>query len=229
MSPEAPGNLVVLDLRFQNHDLTGSIERISPPQEQLIDGPLRVRFDTRTKEKGFEPVTGGVAWVSRPTGYVRTAREPVGTVPCAGGEDFYYNHVAYGEGLMLVLILPEGYTLADSHPVPRGAKQFNGRIATYFKPQGSFGDDTRVTWRLRRFDKDLKSEVERIHRRILDAGKTPSHFGVVVDDEDPMKEKRPSVWDYWWIAMLAALTAIGLLALDIYAGKSLPSTVQNLI
>jgi hypothetical protein len=233
MTPEAPGNLVVLDLSLRDGELTGNIERVSPPQEGPSQGALRVRFDARTKEPGFYSVGAGVAWVSQPTGYVHSTREPAGLIPSAGDLKFYYNHVAYGEGLMVVLVLPKGYTLADSSPPPRGAKEFRGRIAVYLKPSGSFGSEARVAWTLKQTAVDLKVELQTLHGKILSAGATPVHFGAMVDDEDPMKPKNgsssPSIWDYWWISLSAAALGIALLLVDIYKGGALPATVQNLV
>jgi hypothetical protein len=233
MTPEAPGNLVVLDLRFKGEALAGSVERVSPPQDEPTQGSLRVRFDARTKEKGFYPVGDGVAWVSQPAGYVHTDPEPVGKVHSPDGLQFYYNHVAYGEGFMLIVVLPRDYTLAESSPPPRGAKEFRGRIAAYFKPAGSFGADTRVCWTLKKVGGNLKADVRSLHKYILTGGKAPSHSGVVVDDEDPTNLRggttAPSAWDFWWISLIAALVGIGLLVVDIYKGSALPATVQNLI
>src|SRR6266481_5125214 len=218
MTPEAPGNLVVLDLNLRDGGLTGNIERVSPPQEGASRGALRVRFDARTKEPGFYAVGNGVAWVSQPTGYVHSAREPAGSIPSAGGLKFYYNHVAYGEGLMVVLVLPKGYTLADSSPPPRGAKEFRGRIAVYFKPSGSFGSEARVAWTLTQTAGDINAELQTLHRKILSAGATPVHSGAMVDDEDPMKPKNgassPSIWDYWWISLSAAALGVAVLLVD---------------
>ncbi len=228
MSPEAPGNLVVLNLSFQGDELTGTVERVSPSQEGLSQGALKVRFDARTNEQGFYSVGNGVAWVSQPTNYVQSPCERAGKIPSPGGLQFYYNHVAYGDGLMLILILPKGYTLSESDPVPRGVKEFRGRIALYFKPTGQFGDETRVAWKLKKVEGSTKEELKHLHARVLSFGKTPSHPGVVVDDEDPqMSKDLPSAWDYGRMSLIALLIGIGLLVLYIYKVSSLPPGVQN--
>jgi len=226
MSPEAPGNLVLLNLQFQDDELTGTVERISPPQEQFSQGRLRVRFDAPTKEQGFFPVGDGVSWISTPKDFVHQLPESLGTVPSPGDLRFYYNHVAYGEGLMLLLILPEGYTLADSDPVPRGAKLFHDRLVVYFKPAGNFGSDTRVTWALRKINRSRKEELERLHKRVLNEAKASSHSGVVVDDEDPeLGRTEPIV--YARMALIAGLIGVGLLIFYVVEAKNLVPGVQN--
>jgi hypothetical protein len=48
-------------------------------------------------------------------------------------------------GLMFVLILPAGHTVTDPDPRPREAKEFDGRIALYWKPDLNAD---RIWWRL---------------------------------------------------------------------------------
>lgn len=234
MSPEAPGNLVVLDLHFRNADLTGSIERVTPPQEGYVEGWLQVRFDARTKEPGFVPVGGGAVWVRAPKGYLFSPRESAGQIS-HGDSEYFHNNVALGDGLMLVLVLPKGYTLADSQPVPRNAKIHKGRIAVYFKPAGNFGADTRTTWRLEKFEGDVKAEVARLRGEILRRGKIPANLGALVDEEDPARKApvpppgKPGTAGWLsgnqYLVWLAA--GIGLLVFYLYRINTLPPGAQN--
>ena len=190
MSPEEPGNLVVLDLRFRQEILNASIERVSPPLQGLISGFLRVRFSERTRELGFYPVGQDVARVSQPEGYVHSPREDGGRVQTLPGTNRYvFTNVASGEGLMLILILPRHFTLSDPDPLPRNAKVFRGRIAVYFKPEGRFGQSVAVTWALRTFDGSIEVEAERLRGDAVRGGAAPNNQGSKVDREDDQRNE----------------------------------------
>lgn len=65
MTPEAPGNLIVLDLTFREDTLVSKVEQIVPPQKGPAMEWLRVRFH-EPPEQGFYAVGDGVAFVSAP-------------------------------------------------------------------------------------------------------------------------------------------------------------------
>jgi hypothetical protein len=111
MSPEAPGNVVVLDLHLVNSDLTGSVERVSSPQQGPPDGFLRVRFDAATKEDGFYKVGGGVAWVSQPKRYVHSQPDTLrslraGSVMWQSFHDTMFSALVYGPKTFRICDLP---------------------------------------------------------------------------------------------------------------------------
>jgi hypothetical protein len=186
MAPDAPGNLVVLDLSYDSKGrLLKTVEDVEPSQVGLATGWLRVRFDEAPGDK-FYPVGKGVAYVRQPEGYDHgppDKKSEVFTLP--GARRYMFTNVAQGEGLQLILILPKGYTLSEFSPTPSNAKEFHHRIALYFRPKEKFGETAKVTFGLKSLEGDIKSEVERLRDEFLRPGNIPTNAGAYVDREDP--------------------------------------------
>jgi hypothetical protein len=178
VAPEAPGNLVVLDLSYDETDkLLMTVESVQPSQTGIENGWLRVRFD-EAPGADFFPVGGGVAFVRMPKEF---EHDPPGEKSKVSDlketpTKYMYTHVAQGEGLQLILIMPEGYTLAEFVPTPYNAKEFQGRIAIYFRPQERYGETAVVTWRLTRFRGDAGSEAQRLRGAFVRAANFSKNF-----------------------------------------------------
>jgi hypothetical protein len=203
MTPEAPGNLIVVDSRFEDRELRGYSERVeySPEQTAEIErtgrGWFYVLWNETPTEEDYVPVGGGVAYVNKkelPLGYKIYPRSPV-EVDSLGGDRYAYRYPALGAGLMFVLILPEGYTLdeSESRPTPRSVKIFKKqRLAAYWKPEGGYGTNIKITWQIKKFDGELKFERDRINAHIDKSENVPDNAGVIVRDPTHWREERPS-------------------------------------
>ncbi len=239
MAPEAPGNLVVLDLHYdQKNDLLKTVETVGPPQTELVTGWLRVRFD-EAPDEGFYPVGQGVAHVRQPDRYEHDGpgkEERVLTLP--GVRRYRVTNVAQGDGLQLILILPQGYSLTEFSPAPSNAKEFAGRVAVYFRPKERYGETAEVIWGLRTFQGSAESEAKRLRGRITKTGKLSRNAGALVDREDPdfkevggkhhpMAEPPLSQRAYAMIALVAGAIGIGLMVFYIYQVPKLEADVRN--
>ncbi|HMD99608.1 MAG TPA: hypothetical protein VKM93_20045 [Terriglobia bacterium] len=248
MAPEAPGNLVVLDLRYSENDiLLKTVEEVEPPQQEPAYGWLRVRFD-EAPDPDFYPVGRGVVHVSQPEGYKHCPPGAESDVLTLGGgpRRYVFNNVALGEGLQLVLVLPKGHTLSEFSPAPTSAKEFEGRLAVYFRPEQKYGQTATVTWQLRKFRRSVKSEAERL-RGEFSRGAQTQNFGAQLDREDPnFKEAKParksavaaasdseqplSAWAYAGMALVGLIGAVGLTIFYVYQGPRIAqSGAQSLV
>ena len=230
MTPEAPGNLIVLDLTFREDTLVSIVEQIVPPQKGPAMEWLRVRFH-EPPEPGFYAVGDGVAFVSAPKRFKHSRPAEEVDIPTIGNLRYCWTNVAQGDGLMLVLVLPKGYSLDLSacDPLPRSAKEFRGRIAVYFRPVGGYGQSTTVAWGIKKLSGEPKTEAERIRNEIVHAGKPAGNAGVLVDKEAPEPETKPlSGLAYAVIALIAGLLGVSLLLFYIYqVPKLIASGAQN--
>lgn len=201
MAPEAPGNLIVIDLRFEDQELKGYAEHVEYPPEQTAEiersgrGWFYVLWNETPTEDDYVPVGGGVAHVNKkelPSGYKILPQRPV-ELDSLGDGRYAYRYPALGEGLMFVLILPKGFTVTGYRPTPKSVKVFNKeRLGLYWKPEGRYGDNVKITWQIKRFDGDLKSERDRINAHIDESENLTDNSGVIVRDATPGREHKTS-------------------------------------
>jgi hypothetical protein len=130
---------------------------------------------------------------------------------------------ALGEGIMLVLILPEGYTIADSDPRPRSVKIVKKkRLATYWKPPGRYNSDIKVTWQLKRFDGDLRTERDRLNAEIHRSGNVPDNAGVFIGKPPGTENASPPIRNPWISGSFYLAAFAIVLAVLFAAAKTIP-------
>jgi hypothetical protein len=226
MGPEAPGNLVVIDLRFQDGELKGDAERVEYDPEHMprieeAGGWFYVLWNEIPRGEDYISLGRGVVHVKTdlPLGYKVFPKNPI-QLDSLGEGRFAYRFPALGEGLMLVLIFPEGHTLAGSQPMPKSAKVFKKRrLAVYWKPAGKYGANVKVAWEIRPFFGDLRAERNRINDEIDKSENVPDNAGVMVDAPVPQGEGsepgRRSAWangSFYLFAFAVVIAGLGLLA-----------------
>src|SRR5215207_1786076 len=142
MSPEAPGNLVALDISSDGEGFVCRVERYDPIKDHPLF--LRVSWNAITRPPGYEPVAGGAAYVDAPPGFEHTSYE---ARPDIAGPRLGWVDKVFGDGLMLIAVLPYGHALTsaqDADPPPVAAKLHDGRMALYWL----VSERTRISWRL---------------------------------------------------------------------------------
>lgn len=179
MAPERPPKLAVLDLRFEDATLLANLDYV----EVLRDNErLRVRWNEEHAPLNFVTIAGGVAHVED-ADYVVHVPKGENARPTSLGHSKY----RWSEGLdpkhpwlMLVVILPEGYTIADPHPVPREAKEFGKRLALYWILKGDELGRTELEFGLKSFESEVQVTLEKINNRYKHHD-IPEEVGIDVD------------------------------------------------
>jgi hypothetical protein len=139
MAPEAPGNLVALDITTDPSGFVCRVERYDPVGSNEF---LRVSWNAIARPTGYEPVAGGAAYVDVPPGFDHRVYE---ARPDVVGPRLAWFDKVFGDGLMLIVILPYGYAVTSFHdadPPPVSAKLHDGRMAIYWLHK----ERTRTTW-----------------------------------------------------------------------------------
>jgi len=97
MTPEAPGNLVVLDLTFRDDTLVSKVEQIMPPQKGPASEWIRVRFH-EPPEPGFYALGEGAAYASAPKRFKRSKAPEEVEIPTTGTLRYCWTNAAQGDG-----------------------------------------------------------------------------------------------------------------------------------
>ncbi|MQA30688.1 MAG: hypothetical protein GEU82_12770, partial [Luteitalea sp.] len=142
MSPEAPGNLVALDISSDTSGLVCRVERYDPIDVHATF--LRVSWNAIARPPGYEPIVGGAAYVDVPPGFEHRTYE---ARPDIAGARLAWLDKVFGDGLMLIAVLPYGHALPDFHdadPPPVAAKLHEGRMVIYWL----LAERARTTWRM---------------------------------------------------------------------------------
>lgn len=146
MSPEAPGNLVALDISSDASGFVCRVERYDPKDPGA--NFLRVSWNAIGQPPGYESVAGGAAYVDVPPGFDHRTYE---ARPDIAGPRLGWLDKVFGDGLMLIAVLPYGHAVPsfdDADPAPIAAKIHEGRMAIYWL----LAARTRITWRMEAVD-----------------------------------------------------------------------------
>jgi predicted nucleotide-binding protein len=187
MAPEAPGNLLVADTRFDGDKLTGFAETVdyTAQQEKTVEASgrwLDVYWNGIPAGEGFLSLGRGVVCVAKPPdGYTISPPTKI-TFDVVGDDKFALRDTARGEGFMFVLLLPKGSTLTWSEPWARSAKVFRGRLALYWKPDGRYNQEVVLQWKLGPVGGNIADERNRINREIYSGKNVPTNAGTSIAD-----------------------------------------------
>lgn len=136
MTPEAPGSLVVLNVRVDaTGGWTAQVDRVDPVGEP--SAWLRVTWSAQGCTGDWQPVGDGVVCVITPSGVPPSYKRRTYSVGGleAGSDRLMWRDASPGEGLMLVVLLPHGCVVSDpgqtSRP-PVDAKTFRERFCMYW-------------------------------------------------------------------------------------------------
>ncbi len=163
MAPEVPPLLAVWDLYIQSGELKGSLEYVEILGETQR---LRVLWSVDDQPEGFFPVGGGVAYVYGTESVVLMPISKAATPEPVGHSRYRLVQGLSPEEpwLMLIMILPQGFTLVDPKPGPVRAKPFKGRLALYWILEGDKFGRTHTEWGIKELANDLAAEAQNINR-----------------------------------------------------------------
>lgn len=239
MAPEKPPSLAIFDARFDGGELKGTVHYVERAKKS---GRLRVRWSVGSKPKSFIEVGGGVAYVYDEKGVEQPPASP-DTSPALSDENHHVWYQGMEEGvpwLMYILILPEGSTLRNPNPMPRGVKIFDGkqdeqgpRLALFWFLEPDEFERAKLECEVAELEGDLESEVRWISRNyIRGMDPAPPNPNVLVEDP-PREEKQVPSGSNPWISgsfyLFAAVVLITLVALitNIVAPWALPIVVAG--
>ena len=202
MAPERPPSVVIFDARFEGDSLRGTLHYVESQDTNLR---LRVRWNVASQPKDYRPVCDGVAYVYQKAGKVDVLPISKDASPTPLGNSRY----RWTEGLdpqhpwlMFILILPEGYTIANPHPLPVDTKNFAKRLALYWILKGNDLGRTDVELTIKKLQTDVNSEIAKINKRYLSA-KVPTPITITVEDQNPgIVTKSPEMSPHLWVAVL---------------------------
>lgn len=181
MSPEAiaPGSLIFVDTWLEDGRLLGRGERLTSR------GFMTVSWYAIEQPDGSHALGDGVAYVYEENRL--TSREIAAVrVPKARGA-YYWRDKSVGDGLMFVLLLPEGHSVAQAEPSPREAKDHDGRLAVYWMLETMDGGDTLARWQLTALVGDIETAVEQLNQQFQETNHPPDSARVHVADDGAMR------------------------------------------
>ena len=181
MEPERTEVLAVWKLDFRDEELKGEIAYFnanSKPGEKI-----RVRFDVDRQPPGFFPVHGGVVYVWDSEGVTREPESPDMAPVKLENCRLRWHEGGFlpGSVPMMVLVLPEHYTIANLSTPPVAAKDFGGRIALYWRPIADEKGSADVEWELRKSESAEGSLQKEILRLNQSSSKAPPSSKVDVE------------------------------------------------
>lgn len=167
MAPDQVKCICVLDLRYEHGELIGDLEYYIRPVNM---GFSRVRWVARRQPEGFFPIGNGIAYI-----YDDGQVDPVpgstnAEISALGDSLFCWHEGGWQPGqpwLMLIMILPEGYTIDAPNHTPINVKAADNRLALYWILSGDKEWNIDLVWTLTRFMGDLRAEVQRLNRSIV--------------------------------------------------------------
>jgi len=213
MAPEFPVDLSVLDLRFENGELVGSVHHVERGDNERLQR-LHVTWNATAAPDGFFPVAGGAVYVANtPKSFLPPSYD---VKPDALGNDRYWWPFDRGTDQMMVLVFPRGYVPRDCKPRPESARAFDGRIVAYWKAGG-------IEWTLKPLQSNVAKEVIRLNR---EAARIPGRRIAGIDIIDTPAGKRDN--DLLTV-MLGVVTLAFLMFLIFYGPRDLPSDYKPLV
>ena len=187
MAPESPGNLIALDLEWNNSRLECQVDRYDSGNNFLY-----VSWNAIECPEHYVPISGGVAYVWVPQGYVhRRYRARVNDID----DRFEWIDVAQApSGAMLILTLPLSYVFvppsdnaSDQSPVDFKSTE-DGRMALYWWLQP--GRFTALWHMVYRESANIDAECQRLKREAR--RRNPPDVSPVHIDRPPEEVNVPS-------------------------------------
>jgi len=196
MPPEEPGQLTVLDLAFAGEILEASIEIFEPPRDPRSGNAtawLAVSWASIVPPAGYRPAAGGVVSIEDLEGLRVTSSK--GKPDDLGGGRYAWRQRAHGPGLMLVLVLPIGYTVSSMEPMAEAAKVVGSqnRIALYWMLEQR-EDRASLVWELEPLSGDLRDTVQSLNQRFYGIDRPAAGWVFLAEPERRPPQRAISVF-----------------------------------
>lgn len=226
---EEVSHIIVLDARMEHEDLVCKEQNILVPKPPSDAKNLyRLLFSPTSAPSGYVPIGGGVAYAYQGA----TVQEPfpgyseVDHVMNPHGNSWYSENlpIADDDGLEVIMIVPNGYTLTGFVPLPKGAKAFNDRLAVHWHLRK--GDQPLVKWKVTPLTGDVQSEVIRINNATesmpgpADFQRAPSNPNPVADRPVPEPVGQPGLRSLFVAGSFFLVTIVVLGLLFLFIGNT---------
>jgi hypothetical protein len=166
MPPEMSHAVVALQFDFVNGTLHCRGERIFPVPGKLIKSSWYTA--SKATPADYMPILNGVIYVHRPSMNGMPSQTECFQITKVGDRYQWRDNAEKG-GFMFVLVLPPGWGIIKSQPIPIEAKSFDGRLSVlwllYPAPEEDSSSVT-ITWEMCTLAAELDREVERLNRQI---------------------------------------------------------------
>ena len=184
MTPEAPGNLVVIDVSEDDDGFRYTVERWDPtPESRYFLWTLWAAEGECPA--GFVSAAGGAVCVAADPGYAHArygARPRVRRDPRA----LSWADVAEGSGIMVVAVLPAGWVYDDGSLAPVEAKPFKGRMALYWRRGSGPSPEVRLDWTIKPLEGALRDACAELNDSVSTA--------ILMPDPPPPREELLVDW-----------------------------------
>lgn len=148
----------VLDIYVKKGSFTAIVDRYETPGGKHAEGNIVLSWNPLDKPEGFLMIGDGVAFIRTEN---NSSIERIGPsnsgLDIFGSNEFAWRHTAHWGLFAIIVILPEGYVVAnaeDIYPTPIQYKVFKGRMAFY--------------WELTAEEKNVRWKIQKIGRRNID-------------------------------------------------------------
>jgi hypothetical protein len=220
MAPEAPADLVVLDLRFENGTLKANVQAMEPSREMKArDERVHVSWNADSPPAGYFSTSGNAVYVRD----IAELQKECYSVEIEHANGKYTWRYPTATSMMFVLVFPAGYLLAECEPKPTRAKIVGNRLAAYWifsgpnRPAGV----AELQWSMRAVAgaQEIASTATRINQAAM-ARPAARELPVVLD---PRLGDRAAAW------VLGGLTMLFLMGLVFFGPADLPADYTPII
>jgi hypothetical protein len=184
MTPEAPGNLVVIDVSEDDDGFRYTVERWDPtPESRYFLWTLWAAEGDCPA--GFVSAAGGAVCVAADPGYAHArygARPRVRRDPRV----LSWADVAEGSGIMIVAVMPAGWVYDGGSVAPVEAKPFKGRMALYWRSGGGPSPQVRLEWTVKPLEGTVRDACAELNDSLAEAP--------LVSDPPPPREELLVDW-----------------------------------
>ncbi len=169
MAPEFAPSVVIYDLLRVADGLRGTVQYVERPPTMRV----RVRWLEETVPDGYVPVGDGVAYVRETEDLLITKPEAAAIPKTLDGSRYLLAESPRPEDLwrMLIIVFPPAHTVVAPKPLPRGAKDFKGRLALFWVLRGDEEGREEIEWRMEKVEGNPLEQFQ--HRIRVDAAGGP--------------------------------------------------------
>lgn len=184
MAPEFPPRLVVITLEMVGDSIAAQIENVEPKIRKgkpTTAEPLRVRWSELERPSGYRPVGSGALFVEDSARVFFDGPRPINLDQLKSDRFRWVQGTPPGiPWVMIAVVFPPGYSLRRPRPAPTSAKNFDGRVAVYWCPEGDAHGRALVQWDLHPLGRPVDEEVRSLNSQ-SSLDEVPLAAGIDID------------------------------------------------